>query len=292
MKRKPTRRFELLLLVLAVVDLLSTIFLPGLLIYLTAVDWKRWHFGVAACRALRSLPSIFITLSQCVLMLISYQRYRVVSKPLEEPITNRFIITWLLASAIMSIILTIPWTMTLDILQNKKSGLNTCTSTSQTSSRKGFVLNFVFDIIMLLRDLFSCVYIFVYGRLTVKALNKNKEFYAAHPKLIERTKNTRKLLYSIVLVYCICIVPIDLYHCVYFVLRTAEVKMNHEVYSYLRFALTILKTLQAAQCSINPLLYSKRFKFKIFQRLFCCWKDGFSLRDRSETTMTIRSIVE
>jgi len=268
LKRKPDSRFEFLLSCLAVVDLLSTFFSPGLLIYLTAVEWRQWHFGDVACKTLRSLPSFFITLSQCILMLISFQRYRVVSKPLRRPLSNYFIAVWFVASSVVSVALTIPWLLTLEILTNKKVGLNTCTSTSQTTSKTGFILNFTFDGLMLARDLFSCAYIFTYGRMTVNALQDNKEFFSAHPHIIQRTKNAKKLLYSITLVCCSCIIPIDLYHCVYFALRAADVELTQETYTYLRFVLTILKTLQAAQSSVNPLIYSRRIKdFRL--ALFC-----------------------
>jgi len=266
-RKRPGNKFNYMLRALAVVDLLTTVFTPGLYLYLTTVRWKKWHFGESACKILRSLPSICITLSQFILMLIAYQRYRVVSKPLERPITKRLTVTWFVVSTLISVALTIPWTLTLDILQNETAGLNTCTSTSQSSSKEGFILNFTFDVIMLTRDLCSCAYIFIYGRLTIRSLNKNKDFYSKHQRLIERMKNIRGLLNSIITVYFICVVPIDVFHVIYFVMRSFNVSLGPNEYSYLVIVLTFLKTCQAAQSSINPIIYSKRIQS--FRRLFC-----------------------
>ena len=91
---KSRKRFESFLLTLGVIDLISSIIVPFPFVYLTVTDYQVWHFGKLGCKIIPSFLQISVTVSQGVLIMISYERYQAIVHPLSIRLTAKKIILW------------------------------------------------------------------------------------------------------------------------------------------------------------------------------------------------------
>ena len=254
------KAFNLLLTLLATVDLLSTIFMPGMFIYMSIVKWQQWHFGYLGCKILRSFPVFFISISQGILIIIAYQRYQIVKRPLDNnALSRKRLMVLVLLSAFVAALLVSPWTFTLKLAENKKMGIETCNSSSMESLHLGRVLNLVFECFNLTRDISAAIALLVLSQMTSRALTDNKEFYKSSEVIRKRVVGVRKILNTITIAFTIMVVPADLLH-VTFNTMTMTMPITPEMFKVVLNLHVCLKLLQSANSAFNFLIYAKMKK--------------------------------
>ena len=73
-----------LLTILAIMDLVSSMAVPMLYIYWIVTHSKSWHFGAFGCSVLPSFSSMTVTMSLCMILLITIDRCRAICKPFKQ----------------------------------------------------------------------------------------------------------------------------------------------------------------------------------------------------------------
>jgi 7 transmembrane receptor (rhodopsin family). len=254
------KSFNLLLTILATVDLLSTIFMPGMFLYMSIVKWQQWHFGYLGCKILRSLPIFCISISQGVLIIIAYQRYQIVKRPLQaNTLTKKRLLFLVLLSAFVAALLVSPWTFTLKLVTNKQRGMETCNSSSVEGSHLGKVLNLLFECFNLSRDILASIALLVLSKMTSQALSENKAFYKNSKVLRQRVIGVRKVLNTITIAFTIMVLPADLLHVSYNIM-SLTMKMTPEMFKVILNLHVCLKLLQSSNSALNFLIYAKMKK--------------------------------
>ena len=230
-KKNKRNLFERRLLLLAVIDLFSSIFVPSLFIYGTITKFYAPHLGVVGCKILISLFPISVTISQSVLIFISYERYNRIERPFEGPKRIRF---WFAISLVIAVLLVFPYTWTL--------GENCLT--------RNIKLQNTYVIFNLLRDFFAVIFMLYFNIQTARSLKNNGDVYSNVSKTIrQKTKKISRTLLVMVTVFTICVVPVDIFQFVVLNLMTGRP-------AYINPVNTSLVVLQMCNSIANVIIYS------------------------------------
>lgn len=284
-KRKSRRRFESLLLILGVTDFCASLFVPALFMYGTATQYKQWHFGYFGCKFITSLFPVSITISQGILVLISFERYKTITNPLGARLSRSFIVNWLLTIVVIALLLVTPFTYTLQLVNDKKYGINTCIPT-----KDNFDVIFLFSLGNIVRDFAATSGMFILNILTAKSLHKEHMFLneLGMKKRLENANKARKMLMVVVVVFSICVLPVDVFQAVFYTLIEANVNMSKKVYEVFLTSNTFLTILQISNSATNIFIYSRMHK-DFTRNLFACYRKGNELLRESFNRVTFRS---
>ena len=242
--------FESRLVVLASVDLLSSCFVPSLFIYGTAHSFREWHFGSIGCKLFVSLFPFTVSMSQGILVCISYERYFIIkSKTKRKPPIRVYF--WLTGVVIIAGLLVSPYTYSLDLVRN------TCRSVNKR-------LHMIYVLGNVTRDLASAILVFIFSVKTVNLLqqsdqrmknssNKNPKSPGSQLRQQISTRVTR-IFSTILVLFSVCVIPVDLFQCSF--LFFPRYMMGGIGKRQIFVVNTLLATLQICNSVINVFIYS------------------------------------
>ncbi|XP_066921227.1 12-(S)-hydroxy-5,8,10,14-eicosatetraenoic acid receptor-like [Clytia hemisphaerica] len=269
-KKRNRKRFELLLSGLAVTDLFSSITVPSLFLYGTLTQFKRWDFGHFGCKFISSLFPASVTLSQGILILISYDRYRSMSSPFGQRISRTFIGSWIVASILIACALVSPYYYALELVRSPEYGIDTCIPTPYK-----FKQVFIYSVGNIVRDFVATIALVILGVMTNKSLKVGALLggVKAFKKRQENANKARKMLIVVACVFSFCVIPLDLFQVIVYSLVKMKVKISVGTYEDILKGNTFLLILQIANSSTNFIIYSQMNR-SFMRHLFSCIRKG------------------
>ena len=259
-KRRQIKRFEKFLLLLAVSDLMASLVIPMSFFYLTATDFKRWHFGETGCRIIPSLLQISITVSHGVLLLISYERYHSLVKPFNSRIGIFFIAGWLVAVVLLAVGLVSPYMMSLTVRQFGEYNIQTCMPDAQEKIN----LLMLSSTLQVVRDFLAIGTMGFLNQRMTHALTKQENYI--NWKRDKMSQKGRKLLRLVIIIFSSLTLPVDLFQLVFYSLVMANVNLlpAFEALSHIN---TFFNILQTSNSMVNIFIYSRMHD--MFQLEWC-----------------------
>ena len=252
-QRHRRNRFELLLLILGCIDLVSLLLVPPSFFYLTVTKFRQWHFGKVACKIVPSLLQITVSVSQGMLILICYERYSAIMKPFTNKQISSFrIFAWLCNVIFVSIVFIYPYAYAFELVENDHG---VC------CQPRGDRLNYLLasSSLQVLRDLMSAT------TMAILSHRMNKALYADNDVTTwdraQMTQKSRKVIKTVVIVFTILCLPVDLFHLTYYVLVRQNVNLSHVMDSIIVPINTALNVTQISNSVVNVFIYSKMHVF-------------------------------
>ncbi|XP_047136233.1 probable G-protein coupled receptor 34 [Hydra vulgaris] len=265
-KRQSRSRFETLLVPLALIDLLTSFITPIIFTYGTLTNYRRWDFGQFGCKVLSSFFPVSITLSQSILVFISYERYKVVISPFYRSFKKILIRFWILLTILISLILVSPYTDSLEIVIDTGYDIYTCIP----NSNKHYQLYF-YSVGNTLRDFLATVAMVYFGYKTNQYIQSNIKTITDRRHKFKRiicAIKARKMLVVVVCCFSFCVFPLDLFQAITYTLYITKTIQNVKSYNLLLQANTYLTVLQVANSALNIIIYSQMHND--FRRARCC----------------------
>ena len=247
---KRNRRFEHFLLSLGVIDLISTFFVPSIFLYLTVTKYQRWDFGDTGCKIIPLLVPISVTMTQGLLILISYERYHTIVKPFNERFSPVIILASILLMITVSVVVVYPYSSTLTISVNLNYNFKTC---APDEKKDGTLL--LSAILFLSRDALALTCMaFLSSRVHKSLIKQHNNLTWERRKMSEKA---RRLLKVIIVVFAILTLPIDVYHCFINAIIYAGVRFSKNAYAIIVTVNTLLIVMQTTNSVANVFIYSR-----------------------------------
>lgn len=247
------KRFESLLAILACTDLLASIFIPVLFLYATITQFQRWDFGFYGCKIMLGFLPTTITMSLGILLLISYERYKAISNPLEASLNSCTIKFWILLIFVFGILLVIPYSYSLEIVSDHVNNIHTCIPRNGAGP---LILTFALG--NFIRDFLAAVILFIFGYKTHAVLKEkvSVKLSAVKARLRNIAKAT-KMLIVVVTVFSFCVIPLDLFQLCLYIVVMGGYRPSQTVYLKIIKINTVLTVLQISNSATNVIIYSK-----------------------------------
>jgi len=256
-QRRKRCRFKFLLLILGCVDLISLLLVPPSFFYLTVTKFKVWHFGNIACKILPSLMQVSISVSQGMLVLICYERYSAIVNPFHNKQISTFrIFAWLCNVVFMSVVFIYPYAYTFEVTRADPNKPPSC---QPKSAKSNYLI--ASSCLQVFRDLLSVITMVILSLKMNKALvDRNDETSWDRAKM---SAKSRKLLRTVVVVFTMLCLPVDLFHIIYYAL--VQFGFGADLALYTNTVLipvnTTLNVLQISNSVVNVFIYSKMHVF-------------------------------
>ncbi|XP_066918071.1 galanin receptor 2b-like [Clytia hemisphaerica] len=107
--------FDIYIISLAITDLLASIFLPVVMIHDLYTEWNHWHLGSFGCKILVPMPHINSLVSALMLVVISFDRLRVIRQTSLKRRSRRITIAEVVVVWIISILIVSPYIYFLEV---------------------------------------------------------------------------------------------------------------------------------------------------------------------------------
>ena len=242
---KKFSKFERLMLLLGIFDLLASIINPGFFIYKITTNYSRWDFGKYGCTIIPALGPIFTNISLGIILIMAIDRDRAVATPFKKQFTVATIYKGFGITIILSIAVCIPYMLNLTLYEGKYCGV----------WERGPMYDYFIIILFLTSDI---VFIIIFGVSTVRMYLKLKQKYTVNvlSPSTKRTKETNRILRLVIamgILFSLCIFPRDLLHVSYHLSNLYPPRMDTKKISRVN---EILKVLHASNSCINVILYS------------------------------------
>lgn len=292
-KRGTRNQYETFLLVLGFADFICMAVTPNVMVYGTITHFQSWHAGIIGCKIILSVLPMNVTISQGLLILIAYHRYEAVKKPLSSFIfTGRRVFIWSIICVLASLLLVFPYAYALEMVDDPKHATKTCTIRGAMSK-----YTLAFTAINVSRDIVTTIVLVAIGNSTTRVLKKTNQGFAAKNSTqrwknarIASTMRVRKLLKTVVVVFCLCTFPLDVYQLLLYVSFHIIGNIPVRLYTILRNINGGLFLLQASNSAANIFIYTKvhkDFKFHTSNS-----RDKSSFRTPHATPNASRRITE
>eukprot|EP00794_Sanderia_malayensis_P007015 gene7015-7800_t len=273
-KRKRRSVYETLLLALSIADLACVSISPLVFAYGSITNFQSWKLGVIGCKLVLPILPMNVSITQGMLILISYERYHAVHRPFSISSTRRRrIYMGIIVCLITAIILASPYTYALDIVNVPKHSTQTCT----TDKTMNDVL-LAFSSINVSRDIITAVVLTTTSYLTTKLLYRNTRSVALENNAM-RFKDARRvsllrvrrMLLTMSVVFCICTFPLDFFQFgLYISFRILKDNFSASAYLVVRTVNTVLHVLQISNSVANIFVYARTHKdFRNVSRRLC-----------------------
>ena len=241
---KKKKRFERFLLTLAVLDFLSSILIPLTFLYLTATRFRRWDFGEVGCKIIPTFLRITVSVSQGVLIMISYERYHSIVKPFQQKISNFKLIIFFCTVLLVSVILAVPYMMTFHILVSYDYGIKTCIP----DARKHKTL-IVAASLLLIRDIFAISSMEFFRNRIYHSLMKKQRHSSWNCK--QGSQKGRKILFMVIVVFSALTLPLDIFQFIFYMFANfANSTLLAGTYDVLVMVNTILNLIQMSNSDL------------------------------------------
>ncbi|XP_066920559.1 histamine H2 receptor-like [Clytia hemisphaerica] len=192
-----TNQFKLL----CGINVITSFFIPTLLIYQVINDYQRWEFGNFGCTILPSLNQFSITASQGICIMMLLEQYILMTRPFYQSPANlpsKNILSWCFVIIFLAVLMEIPYASTLKIIQNEE--INTCLSVGAHGVQlAASSIHFVRDAIMLA----VTVYLLLKCQ---KVISKNLHMNST------KTNCRRNIAGVIALTQLFLVIPSDFFH--------------------------------------------------------------------------------
>ncbi|XP_066932464.1 type-1 angiotensin II receptor B-like [Clytia hemisphaerica] len=260
-KRRMRKPFESLLSILAVVDMFASMVVPVLFIYGAITKYRRWHFGYIGCKMISSFFPISVTLSQGILVLISYERYKSIKAPFERSLRQSFILVWMLITFVIGLILVSPYVYVLELVTSDQYGINTCIPSEKETS-----IMLLYSIGNVIRDFGATFVMITLGRMSNNVLKRsNTQLNADMTQFTDgpRCRNmekARKMLIVVVIVFSTCVIPLDVFQFIVYILYHVGVTFSKRAYETVLTFNSVLSVLQIMNSATNVVIYSRMHK--------------------------------
>ena len=258
-RRKNRKRFESLLAILAVVDMFASMVVPTLFLYGTVTKYRQWHFGYIGCKVISSLFPASVTISQGILILISYERYKSIKNPFERPLRKLLIYIWLLATLLIALLLVSPYIYVLEMVSSIRYDVHTCMPSEKENNPL-----LIYSTGNVLRDFAAFTVMLVFGVMSNRLLKHSSKINSRAGGFCKaRQRNTikaRKMLVVVVSVFSFCIIPLDLYQMIIYIFYKTNFKFSKTSYKVVLLLNSVLSILQVANSATNVIIYSRMHK--------------------------------
>jgi len=244
-KRKHRKRFESLLAILAVVDMFASMVVPTLFLYGTVTRYRQWHFGYIGCKVISSLFPASVTISQGILILISYERYKSIKNPFERPLRKLFICLWLLVTFLVALLLVSPYIYVLKLVSSSRYEIHTCMPSQENNSL------LLYSIGNVLRDFAATTVMLVFGMMTNKLLKQSN-------KMSSLACGFSRARHQMII----------------YIFYKTNFKFNKTSYKAVLLLNSVLSVLQIANSATNVIIYSRMHK-GFTKQLFSNARDTF-----------------
>jgi len=248
--RKRFLKFERMILILAVVDLLASTINPLYYIYQIKTNYQKWMFGEAGCKILPALGPIFSAISLGLILLMAIDRDRAVCTPFKQQFSLSAIYKGLFVTVVLSVATNVPYIHYLEVhkISDEITRCSVTRSAGNTFPRFFVTINILSDICFLL--IFTTTTVRIYMKLTnqhILAFPKTKDFRSRETKRILRTILAMGVCF-IVLIY-----PKDIFQTSYYisVLHPPVLRIKDHY-----FINALLKVLHTSNSVVNVFLYS------------------------------------
>ena len=192
------RRFDTLLMLLAILDFSSSLFVPSTFIYVVVTHFSEWDFGEIGCKVFLSIGPVNITMSHGILLLIAYERYRSMSNPLGRSLKGQYVVIWLIGTFFVSLLIVSPYTTALEVVKNSDYKTNTCLPSAQKERNV-----FIFALANLFRDLIASTCIISLCVVTARVINTGTILTTSNVSNGKRNENTKKATKMLIVVACV-----------------------------------------------------------------------------------------
>ncbi|XP_066918333.1 probable G-protein coupled receptor 34 [Clytia hemisphaerica] len=259
LKKRHRTVFEKRLVLLAIVDLVSSLCVPSLFIYGTLTHFHAPHLTEPVCKIWLSLFPMSVTISQALLVFISFERYHRIQKPFQRPYQIKYVFLPIL---VISVALVSPYTYTLK---------DFCRTQDMTYHKIYVILNVARDIISVLAMLY-------FNYRTGNCLNQNQDSICVSNHSNLKSKRIFRTLLKMVVVFTILVTPVDFY-------QFSVLNLMSSFPPYLNQVNTMLVVLQMFNSVANILIYSisdQNFRLKFLQSVKMTFKRNVKSGDLRE----------
>ena len=236
------------LALLASVDLISSLALPSLLIYLitpsnSPTGGGRWIFGDFSCSVFPAFHQAIITCVEGILMLVTYEKYTIIEKPFyQQKLPSHNILTWCFLIAFTAILISIPEASSFSFMSDGERCLVTGSSSLQLASAS----------IYLVRDLLALTLTFYLVRKTGMLVKRNCIANSPHAVQLSSAKRRSKIVWILVVSTFVLVLPGDVYN----VVRQCIYQQQYHHQEKLLFASGILLLIQICRSCSSFIAYS------------------------------------
>ena len=265
-KRKLVK-YEILILMLSIVDLMSSVVNPLLFIYMTVVGYQRWDFGIVGCKLLPYTGPVFTSCSCGIILIMSIDRDRAIASPMKQPFKLKTVYTAVVVTVFLSLATYFWYACGLTVMQSGNG--QTC---NHKGSRTAAYSVFTIAILSGADGVFMAIFTITSSRIFFKLYERKKFHQSVDVIVNSRTEKALKpvrILVSVGVVFLLCIFPRDIFHVYYNFRRLIPPAMPDSRRTFEINAL--VKALHTANCCVNVVIYSLvnlKFRRKI-KETFC-----------------------
>lgn len=244
--KKRLSTMERLILKLAIVDLLGSIFNPALFVYWQITQNRAWHFGTVGCKIIPTILNITDSVSIGIIVIIALDRCRVICNPFIRGYSTVQINGALLVVLCTAVFLEIPRLIHAEVIP----GLTCYVPESNKPSYAYPAL-----LSLLLRDV-SCSVIFVviFHRMYHALYDPDAIRLLGDQSQIKKRK-AYVLLVVITIVFTVLVYPRDILHIVFLIISLSPYDMAPS--KAILDLNTVLKILRAVNSIINVFIYAR-----------------------------------
>ena len=264
-KKKQRTHYERLVSLLAVCDLLTSLTLPLLNLYVLLSDYKEWHFGSTGCKLLPVFSYMSMTASQSILLMITYERYVKIKDPLKNAgVGSRTMVAWVLGTLAVIIVSSVARAIGFHVKEyNDGTDRTRC-----TYDDPGFGIGVAYSSMVLW--LVVLVTIVILSCKSARYLQRQREIvqFASMIHRAARLRKSRRALIIVVAVFTLTTMPLSLLLCVLTTMKEVVSSDYSERELLIIEGLNLYcQWLRTLSCAANVLIYSKMF-FKEFKTHF------------------------
>lgn len=243
------------LALLASVDLVSSITLPALLIYLivssssdSTTNGGRWIFGGFGCSVFPAFHQVIITCVEGILMLVTYEKYTIIEKPFyQQKLPSNSILTWCFLIVFTAILMSIPEASSYSLVTGVNGGK--CLVAAGSPSLKMASAS-----IYLVRDLLALILTFYLIKKTGKLVKQNCMVNFPHSVKLTGAKRRSKVVWILVLSTFVLVLPGDVYNVLQQCISHVNQQQHHQ--EQLLLASGILLFIQISRSCSSFIVYS------------------------------------
>lgn len=258
--RKRFLKFERMILILAIVDLIASTVNPSVYIYQIKVDYNEWHFGYIGCKLISAVGPIFSSISLGLILLMAIDRDRAVCTPFKRQLSLSLLYKAIALTVVLAVAVNTPYMHYLALIRNPNTGSLSCLV---DRVRYGISYPRAFVTVTIISDFFFLsIFVVTTVRVCYKLMYKTANL--TYPKTREfRERETKRILKMIVCMgvfFIVLIFPRDIF------LTILYLKILHPPYLKVENIFMInavLKVLYTSNSVVNVFMYSvlnRRFR--------------------------------
>lgn len=264
-KSRRTSSTEKLILYLAFIDLLASIFNPFLFMYLTITRYVKWHFGYIGCKILPAFGPITTTASAGILLLFAVDRYKAIASPFRGELSPKTVTTTTIIVIIISVLCNIHYMHAVELTESYGCRV----------PRAGSLPYGVPNCTLIILRLSTFLLVFIYTHVKIcLALQKSNKSPSLSHRMAEKRKSQSKQIVRCILVmgvvHLFLVFPRDILYLIYnlsWLVSECGIRFSKKIV----LINTFMKLLQVANSCANVFIYSQMHLYyrkrllKIFQ---------------------------